>query len=136
MKRTTRVSVTQVHTKGFERPARMTKAVNGPFAAGHSIVMALDSDEFWDASAVLRSIFRPIDEGVVEGYWVNFAGPGQRDLSGPSLSARKETITTHVRELPVLHQPEGGLSRQYTPSKSNAGNTVSQLALKRSVRVR
>ena len=51
----------------------MSEAVNGLVAAGHSIIVPFDSDEFWDVDGdTLRSILASSTEAVVEGYWVNF----------------------------------------------------------------
>lgn len=72
-KRTPRVSVKQVHLESFEQPALMTEAVNELVAAGHSIIVPFDCDEFWDAhSATFRSVLASSTEAVVEGQWVNF----------------------------------------------------------------
>jgi hypothetical protein len=72
-KHTPRVSVKQVHIEGFEQPALMTEALNRLIAAGHSIVVPFDSDEFWDAdAATFWSILAPSTEAIVEGHWVNF----------------------------------------------------------------
>ena len=108
-KRTPRVSVKQVQLESFEQPALMTDAVNELVAAGHSIVVPFDSDEFWDAhSAAFRSILAPCVEAVVEGRWVNFVqrrsclASGRVGLVGathraPQLpDAGQETITTYT----------------------------------------
>jgi FkbM family methyltransferase len=72
-KRTSRVSVKQVHLESFEQSALMTEAVNKLIAAGHSIIVPFDCDEFWNAhAATFRSILAPSTEAVVEGHWVNF----------------------------------------------------------------
>lgn len=108
-KRTPRVSVKQVHIEGFEQPALMTEALNGLIAAGHSIIVPFDSDEFWAADvATFRSILAPSTEAVVEGRWVNFVqrrsrlASTRRGLFGathraPHLpDAGQETITTYA----------------------------------------
>jgi hypothetical protein len=72
-KRTPRISVKQVHTTGFEQPVLMTGAVNALIAAGHSIVVPFDSDEFWHVDAdTFRAILASSTEAVAQGYWVNF----------------------------------------------------------------
>ena len=108
-KRTPRVSVKQVHIEGFEQPALMSEAVNGLVAAGHSIIVPFDSDEFWDVDGdTLRSILASSTEAVVEGYWVNFVQRTSRLNStrlglfgathrAPHLpNAGQETITTYA----------------------------------------
>jgi hypothetical protein len=108
-KRTPRVSVRQVRLERFEQPALMTEAVNELVAAGHSIVVPFDSDEFWDAAAAtFRSILAPFTEAVVEGHWVNFVQRRSRFASrrlglfgathrAPHLpDAEQATITTYT----------------------------------------
>jgi hypothetical protein len=108
-KRTSRISVKQVHIEDFEQPALMTEAVNGLVGAGHSIIVPFDSDEFWDAdSATFRSILAPLTEAVVEGHWVNFVQRRARLEStrlgmfgathrAPHLpNAGQETVTTYA----------------------------------------
>ena len=117
-KRTARLSVKQVHTKGFEQPALMTEAVNALVAAGYSIIVPFASDEFWDAdTATLRSIFGSTDEAVVEGHWVNFVQRRSRLAStslalftathrAPHLSgAVQETSRSPRRKITGFYEP-------------------------------
>ena len=118
-KRAQSVSVKQVHMEGFEQPALMTEAVNGLVAAGHSIIVPFDSDEFWDVDgAKLRSILAPMTEAVVEGHWVNFVQRKSRLHStrlglfsathrAPHLpDAGQETITTYTNSFLCFFDPE------------------------------
>ena len=108
-KRTPRVSVKQVHIDRFEQPALMTEAVNSLVAAGHSIIVPFDFDEFWGADAArFVSILAPWTEAIIEGHWVNFVQRRSRLAStrlglfnaayrAPHLpEAGQETITTYA----------------------------------------
>src|SRR5881628_1988416 len=72
-RRTGRLSVTQVHNDILAQRALMNDAANALIAAGYSIVVPFDADEFWAADAeMFARRFASVETGVACGRWINF----------------------------------------------------------------
>jgi len=72
-RRTQRVSVKRVTDVQFRQSAQMTDRTNELIAAGYSIIVPFDADEFWFLQArELEVMLTPWTDTVFRGRWVNF----------------------------------------------------------------
>lgn len=109
-KRTSRVSVRQVHSDVFDQQTLMNEAANALTASGYRIVVPFDSDEFWNVkSAQFEWLSPSAPEAFFSGKWVNFVQARSCQVSSrlgllnmvyqaPAMAdANKETITGYSR---------------------------------------
>lgn len=113
--RTSRVSVRQVHYETFDQPTLMTGAANALIAAGYSIVVPFDADEFWNVDAVqFERLSASVPEQLFAAEWVNFVQARRRQVSSrlgllrmvyraPTTAlANKESIISHSQSFVCL----------------------------------
>jgi hypothetical protein len=82
--RTPRISVKRVVEERFQQSLHMNETANALIAAGHSIVVPFDADEFWRIDArALEELLATRREIAFRGRWVNFVQRRKRVLPRP-----------------------------------------------------
>jgi Glycosyl transferase family 2 len=113
--RTGRVSVRQVHYETFEQQTLMTESLNALIAAGYSIIVPFDADEFWNVDAAqFERLSDSVPEQLFSAKWVNFVQARRCQVSSrlgllnmvyrasATMLANKESIIRHSQSFVCL----------------------------------